>query len=116
LKEAWDVLQENMKQWDDPNYFTDEQLETAKNLLAISDSYSKENTSSYIHQVTYWWASADIDYYTNYIDNVQKVTKKDIADYVQKYIKDQPRVTGILLPATMKDMLDVTALGFPKPE
>lgn len=116
LKEAWDVLEANMKQWDDPNYFTDEQLETAKNLLAISDSYSKENTSGYIHQVTYWWASASIDYYTNYIENVKKVTRKDIADYVQKYIKDKPRVTGILLPTSMKDMLDVTALGFPKPE
>ncbi|MEZ5013902.1 MAG: pitrilysin family protein [Chitinophagales bacterium] len=61
VQEAWNVLWENVKQWTDPNYFTDEQLTTSKNLLAcIIDAYGKESTSNYIHTVTYWWASASV--------------------------------------------------------
>jgi len=116
VKEAYDVLWKNIERWDDADYYTDEQLQTAKNLLAIQDSYGKESTSNYIHVVTYWWASATIDYYTNYVDNLQKVTREDITNYVKKYIQGKPHVTGIMVPAGMKDMIDVTAMGFTKSE
>jgi hypothetical protein len=38
--------------WDSDNYFTDEQLETAKTQLAIQDVYGREKTSTYVHTVT----------------------------------------------------------------
>ena len=88
------------------------QLETAKNLLAIQDAYGKESTSEFTHYVTYWWASATIDYYTNYVQNLQEVTRQDIANYVKKYIIDQPHVNGLLLNPSMKDMVDVKSIGF----
>ena len=112
INEAWKVLWENVAQWTDPNYYTDEQLETAKNLLAIQDAYGKESTSEFTHYVTYWWASATIDYYTNYVQNLQEVTRQDIANYVKKYIIDQPHVNGLLLNPSMKDMVDVKSIGF----
>ncbi|MDX2000857.1 MAG: pitrilysin family protein [Chitinophagales bacterium] len=107
LTEAYEVLLKNIEQWDSDSYFTDEQLETAKNLLAIQDAYSKESTSDFVHTVTYWWASANIDYYTNYVDNIKKVTRQDIKDYVQKYIKGKPHVNGLLISPAMKEMLKV---------
>ncbi|MFN0274683.1 MAG: M16 family metallopeptidase [Chitinophagales bacterium] len=116
IKEAYDVLWKNIEQWSNPDYYTDEQMQTAKNLLAIQDSYGKESTSQYIHLVTYWWASATIDYYVNYIDNLQKVTREDITSYVNKYIKNKPHVVGLMIPSSMKDMIDVTTMGFNKPE
>ena len=58
VAEAYAVLQQNIDQWTSPDYYTDEQLQTAKNLLAIDDAYGKESTSSFVHTVTYWWASA----------------------------------------------------------
>ncbi len=112
VNEAWKVLWENVAMWADPNYYTDEQLETAKNLLAIQDAYGKESTSEFTHLVTYWWCSASIDYYTNYVANLQKVTKEDIANYVKKYIIDQPHVNGLLLSPAMKEMIDVKSIGF----
>ncbi|MFT6881614.1 MAG: zinc protease [Marinoscillum sp.] len=110
VKEAFAALEEEMALWDTDDYFTDEQMETAKNSLAVSDAYSKEQTSEFIHTVTYWWASASIDYYTNYVENLQEVTREDIKKYVQTYIKGQPSVTGLLLSPSMKADMNITTL------
>lgn len=112
IKEAYEKLWENMNNWTNPDYYTDEQLETAKNLLAIDDAYGKESTSNFVHLVTYWWASATIDYYVNYIENLQKVTRQDIADYVKKYITDKHYVAGLMVNPSMKDMPVLKELGF----
>jgi zinc protease len=105
VDEAIAKLEEHIAQWADPDYFTDEQLATAKSLLAIDDAYGKEKTSDFVHTVTYWWASASIDYYVNYVDNLQKVTREDIQRYVNTYIIDQPRAKGILLSPEMRDQM-----------
>jgi zinc protease len=96
IKEVMAKADEHIAQWDTDTYFTDEELETAKRLLEISDARGREKTSEFLHTVTYWWASASIDYYTNYVENLKKVTRADIKEYVSKYIKDKPRLTGIL--------------------
>lgn len=85
-----------------------QQLETAKSMLAIEQTRERESTSSYVHNVTYWWASASINYYTNYIDNIKKVTKEDIQRYVQRYIMDKPMVTGLLVSPEMKKSMNIT--------
>ncbi len=96
IKEAMAKVDEHIAQWDSDAYFTDEELETAKRLLEISDARGREKTSEFIHTVTFWWASASIDYYTDYVANLKKVTRDDIKRYVSMYIKDKPRITGIL--------------------
>jgi zinc protease len=101
--EAIAALEEHIAQWDDPSYYTDEQLETSKKMLAIQDTYGSEMTSQFVHTVTYWWAVADIDYYVNYVENLQKVTRDDITRYIQTYIKDKPKAKGILLSPEMRD-------------
>ena len=110
MQEAFSTLDNEISQWDDEDYFTDEQLENAKNMLAIQDAYSKEQTSQYLHTVTYWWASASIDYYTNYVDNVKKVSRKDIQEYVRKYIQNKPHVVGVLLSPDMKAQMEIESL------
>lgn len=112
VTEAWNVLQRNIQEWADPAYYTPEMLETAKRQLSISETYSKETTSEYIHLVTYWWCSADLDYHVNYIENLNKVTPEDISAYVKKYIIGQPHVNGLLLNPAMKDMVDLKSIGF----
>jgi zinc protease len=107
VKEAYKVLMDNMNQWANDDYFTNEQLETAKNLLAIEQTKDKESTSSYVHTVTYWWASASIDYYTNYVENLKKVTREDIKRYVSKYIIGKPMVTGLLVSPDMMKMMEI---------
>ncbi len=108
VKEAYQKLEEHIKLWGNSDYITDDQLETAKNLLAIEQTRERESTSSYVHNITYWWASASIDYYTSYIANIKKVTKEDIQKYVQKYIIDKPMVTGLLVSPELKKSMNIT--------
>jgi zinc protease len=114
VKEAYTKLWEHMNQWTNDDYFTDEQLETAKTKLAIQDAYDKEDASNFLHTVTYWWASASIGYYTNYVDNVKKVTRDDIKKYIATYIKDKPYAAGILVSPKMKEMFGITSGEFLK--
>ncbi|HZB13065.1 MAG TPA: pitrilysin family protein [Chryseolinea sp.] len=108
VKEVRDKLEEHVAQWDSDNYFTDEQLATAKTLLAIDDAHSREKTSEFIHTVSYWWASASIGYYTSYVDNIKKVTRADIQAYIRKYIKGKPHVTGILTTPESRPALEAS--------
>lgn len=108
IKEVLAKIDEHAAQWDDDHYFTDEQLETAKTLLAINDAHGREKTSDFIHTVSFWWASASIDYYTNYVENIKKVTREDIKQYVRKYIKGKNHVTGILTTAENRPALEAS--------
>ena len=102
IEEAYNVLMKNIDQWDSDDYYTDEQLQTAKDLLSVSEAYNMEKPSQFIHTVTYWWCSATIPYYTNYIDNLQKVSREDIKEYVRKYVKGRPYVAGVMLRNGMR--------------
>ncbi|MFU8806023.1 MAG: M16 family metallopeptidase [Bradymonadaceae bacterium] len=81
----------------DPNYYTDEQLESAKTILSVQEIYSREETSSFAHTVTFWWAVAGLEYYYDYNKDLQAVTREDIARYVETYVIDKPFVAGLLL-------------------
>lgn len=110
MKEAIAALEQEIALWDSDDYFTDEQMKAAKNQLMIQDVYSRESTSSFVHSITFWWASATIDYYLGYIDNLKKVTREDMKNYVKNYIKGKPNVTGILVSPAMKESLDVMSI------
>jgi len=110
MQEAISTLEAEVALWDTDDYFTDEQMEAAKNQLLIQDVYSRESTSAFVHSITFWWASATIDYYLGYIDNLQKVTRGDIKEYVNEYIHGNPNVTGILVSPSMKESMDIDSI------
>jgi zinc protease len=107
---AFKVLQAQIDQFDASDYFTDEQLETSKIKLANQQKYGEEVTSQYVHLLSFWWASASFEYFFNYISEIKKVTRQDIIDYVDKYIKGKPCVKGLLLSPSMQDNWKVTNL------
>lgn len=77
-------------------YIADELLETAKTTVAVNDLSTQQSSLDLAHTISYWWCSADIDYYLNYIDNIQQVTQDDVQSFFQQWMKDQPRVTVLL--------------------
>jgi zinc protease len=107
VKDCLKKLEEEINLWDSDDYFTDEQIETAKNQLAIQETYNSEKTSTYVHSITLWWSTATIDYYTTYIDNLKKVNRQDIQQFVRTYIKGKPKVSGILLSTQMQKNLGI---------
>lgn len=110
IEEAVAALEAEVALFDSDDYFTDEQLESAKRQLTISDIYSRESTSGFVHSLTFWWASASLDYYLNYLDNLNKVTRDDIKAYVREYIQDNPNVTGLLLSPMLQSNLGIESV------
>ncbi|TDQ11622.1 M16 family metallopeptidase [Pedobacter metabolipauper] len=97
VRECYEEVLKQIALWDDENYLSDVQIERAKRLLSIEQVDRREVTSDYSHLLSFWWASASVDYYTNYEENVNKVTRKDLIDYVKKYIKDKPFCAGLMM-------------------
>ncbi len=94
-RKALDLLWEEIQAFDSPNYFTDEELATAKQTLRMQALYESEETSEWVHSPSFWWSTTGLDYYVGYIDNLAKVTRADIQNYVRKYIKGKNYVLGV---------------------
>jgi len=101
IDEAMVKINEHIEMWDNDDYFTDEQLQTAKDLLIIDDEYA---------QVSWWWCLKDIETYTKFAEGMQGVTRDDIKAYVKNYIKGQNSVTGIMVNKEMRESLKIDEL------
>jgi zinc protease len=78
--------------FNDKDYFTDEQLDSAKALLEADDLYSREKLSEYAHTLSFWWSSTGLDYFRGYLTNLRRTTRSDISRYVTTYIQGKPHV------------------------
>jgi zinc protease len=78
--------------FNDKDYFTDEQLDSAKALLEADDLYSREKLSEYAHTLSFWWSSTGLDYFRGYLTNLRRTTRADISRYVTTYIQGKPHV------------------------
>src|SRR4030095_5259790 len=107
IKECLAMIEKNIAMWDSKDYFTDEQIVTAKNKLANDVEYQEEQTSSYSHSLGFWWAVADIDYAVNYVSDLRKVTREDLEKYAHKYIVGKPKVSGLLLSPSFQQTLGI---------
>jgi len=97
LKDCYEEAMKQVKMWGDDNYFSDDQLQTAKDNLLRNKIRNEEKPSDLSHTLTYWWCSTSLDYSTDYDDNMQKITRGDIQRYVKKYITDKPLVGGLII-------------------
>ena len=104
-KKCVQAVYDELNKMTSKDYYTDEQLESAKTILAIDDQYGRERPSQFVHTVGYWWAIAGLDYYMNYIDNLKKVTRDDINDYLNKYVIGKKHVEGVLVSPQVKAKL-----------
>ncbi len=79
-----------------PDLVTDREIATAKRLLAVQDIYDREASTSFAHLLAHWWATAGLGYYLSYIHNLSRVTRKDLAAFVNTYVTGKPMVVGLL--------------------
>ncbi|WP_211240595.1 M16 family metallopeptidase [Adhaeribacter aquaticus] len=108
IQECLAEMKKQLALWDADDYFSEKQIERAKRLLATEQVERNEITPEYAHTLTFWWASASIDYYTSYQENLNKVTKADLQNYVRKYIKNKPYVAGLLINKEMSQQVKPT--------
>ncbi|MEP7274133.1 MAG: pitrilysin family protein, partial [Acidobacteriota bacterium] len=94
---ALTAINAELLRFDEPDYFSDEELESAKTLIDVNEVYGREKPSEYAHTVSFWWASTGLDYYATYVEKVKSVTRADIKCYVDKYMKGRPRVVAVMI-------------------
>jgi zinc protease len=107
-KAALRAIYKELASFNDPNYFTDEQLESAKGLLEADDLYSREKTDDYTHTVAFWWASTGLDYFRGYLGNLRHTSRADITRYLNTYIEGKPHVGLALLSADSQKQAQIT--------
>lgn len=113
LKECKEEVAKQIAMWAQDDYYTDEQLETAKETLRRNRIRQTEKPSSLPSELTYSWCSTSLDYNTDYINNCMSITREDIRNYVNKYVTNKPFVAGMIISPEMSKALDVPSFFKP---
>jgi zinc protease len=105
LKECNEQILAQIKMWGQADYFSDEQLENAKQIMRRQKIRQNEKPSSLPNDVTFWWCSTSLDYFTDYLDDCMKVTRSDIQKYIARYVTGKPFVAGMIISPDMNKKL-----------
>ena len=109
LQECYNELLKQISMFASADYFTDDQLATAKAILLRNDTFNKEKPSTLPSQMSYQWCSTSLNYYTDQIDNYQKVTRADIQKYLNTYVVGKPMVAGIVIKPELSKQYNVAS-------
>ncbi|HET7152762.1 MAG TPA: insulinase family protein, partial [Candidatus Kapabacteria bacterium] len=95
VKKAIALMHAEIKKMASPDYFTDDELSAAKQSTITNRLYDLENPVSFaIGTTASWWGIAGIPFYTNYLENIKKITRQDLADFAKKYLT-QSYILGV---------------------
>ena len=78
------------------DYFGDDEMKNAARVLEVARMRKRESTEARAHDITYWWATATLDYAEGYAKRVAQVTRADIAKVVSGFITGKPFVLGAM--------------------
>ncbi len=98
-KAALEAAFAEIGRFDKPDYYTDEELESAKTILESRDLFDREKLSEYSHTLGFWWSSTGIEYFRGYYKNLRAISRTDTNRYVKTYMQNKPHV-GIALIST----------------
>jgi zinc protease len=101
MKECYEEVINQVKQWNTSAYFSDEELSRAKAALKRQQIRQSEKPSTLSMELTYNWASTSLDYFTDYFKAMDKVTRQEILNYINRYITGKPYVAGMIINAEM---------------
>jgi zinc protease len=105
MRECYEEALKQIAMWGDPGYFSEEQLQTAKDNQLRNKIRNEEKPSTLSMSMTFWWASTSLDYFTDYNANMQKVSSEDIRNYVKKYVVGKPFIAGMIINDEMNKAL-----------
>ena len=83
------------------DYLSDAEMRDAAFKAEVMDALDRERPSQLTHTITFWWTSAGLPYYRDYVPNLRKVTRADIARYLDTYVLGKPFVFGALVSPQM---------------
>jgi zinc protease len=104
---ALKALYEEVSHFNDKDYYTDEQLESAKALLEADDLYSREKLSDYTHTLSFWWASTGLEYFRGYLPRLRATSRADISRYITTYIQGKPHIGLALMSSEAQNQIKI---------
>jgi zinc protease len=108
LKEALAALRDEIKKFNDPDYYSKTQLDAVKQNRIVTTELSLERASGFAQQLGFWWAVTGLDYFMSYVETMAKQTPADLQRYAGKYIIGKPHVTGVLIAPEARQALNLT--------
>lgn len=107
-KAAIKAVYDEIAQFTRPDYFTDEELDSAKTILESNDLFEREKPSEYAHTLSFWWSSTGVDYFRGYHKNLRAVSRDDINRYIKTYIQGKNHVALALVSPEAKKQANLT--------
>ena len=84
---------------------TDEELKMAQKTIEQDTYYARESTSDISSELGYIVTlTGETDFYKNYVDNIKKVTYKDVQEAAKKYLGVNKSAVSIILPKSMAEV------------
>ena len=80
----------------DMTYFTEDDFQAVKKRLLDSRVFERETASGFLSSLSFWWASANTDYYLGYDQNFSLVDRSDLKRFLSLYWS-KPGVLSLLL-------------------
>lgn len=80
------VAGESASMGSEPAYFSDDEFQIVKRKLEDERILSLETPEKFIETLSFWWAVASTDYFFNYVPEMRKVERKDIASFLSRYV------------------------------
>ncbi len=108
VDDAWGAMNDELARWSDPEYVSEEQLETAKATLSAIEQFRRERTSEYCHTLAFCWCTCGLDAYLDYVDDLKKISRADLTEFVNAYIVGTHGIEAALM--SEQDLAD-TAFG-----
>jgi zinc protease len=105
---ALKAIYAEISHFNDKDYYTDEQLDSAKALLEADDLYSREKFDEYAKTLGFWWSSTGVDYFRGYLGNLRRTSRGDISRYVTTYIQGKPHVALALISEQSQQQAKLT--------
>jgi zinc protease len=105
LRAAIAALYREIAKFDDPGYFTAEELEAVKAHRAVTSAFDRERASGFAHTLGFWWSVASLEYYMGYVDYMAQQTLDDLRSYARRYILGKPHIAGVLIAPEARQSL-----------
>lgn len=81
-----------------PGYFSDEELENAKTLIAAEELFDREKPTEYAESLAFWWAIGGSQYLMSQQPAYRGTTRADLERYIKRYLTGRPCVALALVP------------------
>ena len=96
LAAALTVLQAEVSQLGNPDYYDPDALRIAAKQRRVNQSFEVEQAAGMASVYADWWSVAGLPYYMTYGDSLSTRTPDDLARYAQRYLGGHPFVIGAL--------------------